>query len=583
MIKEFAFSISNRHHFQDANKSADWEGVSSDTFVSLYDYDEYVIEYYGKHKTLSGFDGNIYMPDEFLLDIDGEKPEIARQKLIGLLILLNDMFIPYKIYFSGRGFHVGIPSKAFRWQPCKDLHLKVKDVLKNAGIFDYADSSVTDKTRIIRLVNTKNTKSGLYKVQISEKMVQADEPIENIIKHAYRPQDQTQIEMECDPVFDVLSRNKKSKGDEIIIESQGRTPDPVNHTCIQRMLAGSGYGKRHAVALRIASYLRWRYPEDIVQLIMEDWRSKVDHPEHKFSTREMKSIVENCYTGHNGAGYRYGCNDQIMDEHCSSTCKLYKSKKSQTIMDAESMEKAIIDFYTESVTPLNIGSLYGQDFPIYPGEVVILQAPPASMKTMLLQNWATAFKKQTYFMEMEMSARQIWSRFVMIEMGWTEEELVEHYMQKKNGMDERFKWLTMDYSAPYPYELDKRISILNKKPEVVIVDHMGLFRSKQRDSNMKAEEVSQALSELAIKHNVIVFAVSEISKQAFNEGMNIASSKGSFRVAYNANKVLSLKPFKDKETGLIKNIQVVSDKNREKEHLNVLLKINNVRIEKDDQ
>jgi rRNA-processing protein FCF1 len=68
---------------------------------------------------------------------------------------------------------------------------------------------------------------------------------------------------------------------------------------------------------------------------------------------------------------------------------------------------------------------------------------------------------------------------------------------------------------------------------------------------MKVEEASQALMELAVKHNVIVFTVSEISKQAMVEGMNIASSRGSFRVAYNANKILSLKPFKD-DKGVLK-------------------------------
>ena len=94
---------------------------------------------------------------------------------------------------------------------------------------------------------------------------------------------------------------------------------------------------------------------------------------------------------------------------------------------------------------------------------------------------------------------------------------------------------------------------------------------------MKVEEASQALMELAVKHQVIVFTVSEISKQAMVEGMNIASSRGSFRFAYNANKILSLKPFKDEE-GNIKMLQLVSDKNRERETLNIKLSIDNVRM-----
>ena len=293
----------------------------------------------------------------------------------------------------------------------------------------------------------------------------------------------------------------------------------------------------------------------------------------------MDGLVEGVYTGHGGQGYRYGCNDNIMDKHCVNTCKLYKAKKSTSTMDAEAMEKELVEFFNRDSVPINIGTLYGQDFPIHPGEVVIIQAPPASMKTMLLQNWMVALKRPTYFIEMEMSPRQIWSRFVMIENNWTQEQLIEHYSQFKNGMEDKFKWLTVDYSCPFPYELEKRISMMAVKPELVIVDHMGLFRSKQKDNNMKVEEASQALMELAVKHNVVVFAVSEISKSAFKEGMDISSSRGSFRIAYNANKLLSLTPFRNKENGLIEMVQVKSDKNREKEFLNVRLNVNNVRIE----
>ena len=48
----------------------------------------------------------------------------------------------------------------------------------------------------------------------------------------------------------------------------------------------------------------------------------------------------------------------------------------------------------------------------------------------------------------------------------------------------------------------------------------------------------------------------------------------------NANKLISLKPFKNKETGLVEMIDIKSDKNREKEHLYARLSVNNVRIEK---
>ena len=576
MIKEMALSLTNRHHFIDTNKVGDWQGLAKDTFISLYDYDEYVIDFVKNKGSLSGFDGLIYMPDEFILDVDGSSPKAAREKTVGLTLLLKDLLVPYNLYFSGTGFHLGIPSSAFRWKPSNDLHINVKAALLNAGIFEYADPSVTDKIRIIRLNNTLNMKSNLWKQCIpdSDLYLELDAFLQ---KMKVRGKIIPNYELECDPVFDVLSKKKDKKDTMVKDQDHGRNPDPVNYPCISSMLSGAVRGSRHATALRITAHLRWTYPEQIVRLVMEDWRQKVTNNEHPFTEKEMASIVENCYTGHGGSGYRYGCNDEIMDNHCKNSCRLYKAKASQTLMDASSMEANLIDFYTKEQNGINLGEPYGQHFPVYPGEVVILQAPPKSMKTMVLQNWVNHFKRPTYFMEMEMSPRQMWARFVMIENGWSEEQIAEHYSQMKNGISQGFNWLTMDFSSCHPFELQKRIQMLPRKPEIVIVDHMGLLRSKQKDNNMKGEEASQGLMELAVQQNIIVIAVSEITKQAFNEGMNLASAKGSFRIAYNANKVISVAPQKNPE-GLIRALHIKSEANREKEVLDARVFVDGVQI-----
>tara|TARA_R100000278_G_C5475762_1_gene166371 strand:+ start:625 stop:2400 length:1776 start_codon:yes stop_codon:yes gene_type:complete len=588
MIKEFAFGLSQRHYFQDAGNVCDWMNIDKDTYMSLYDFDDSITEYFGKNNSLSGFDGLVYIPDEFILDVDGKENDNlkeASQKAIGLTILLEDLGIPFRIYFSGnKGFHFGIPGTSFRWKPDKNLHLKVKDALTNAGIFDYADPSVTDKTRLIRVNNTKNLKQGLWKCVIPNSILHEENVLEAIQKIAFKPGDVSDFDLECDPVFDVLERNnneEEAKPPQFI--SQGRNPDPVNYPCISSMLSSHAVGERHATALRLSAWFRWLYPESVVRTIMEQWRQQVDNPSSPFEAKEMESIIKSAYESHGGQGNRYGCNDSIMDKHCSQTCKLYKSKKSQSVMDAQTMEQDLINFLRSDVNPINLGDIYqGEDFPIYPGEVVVIQAPPKSMKTMFLQNVMNGLKRPTYFIEMEMSPRQIWSRFVQIEMGWSEEELRTHYQQMQNGMDKRFKWLTVDYSCPYANELEKRISMLPVKPEIVVVDHMGLFKSKQRDPNMKTEEASQAMMELAVRHNVIVFAVSEITKSAFHEGsMNIASAKGSFRTAYNTNKLLSVIPSKSLKTGLIEQLRVRCEANREREHLDVTLKVNNSSIVKE--
>ncbi len=581
LYKEYALGVSNRHNFQAADKISEWMGTDSDTFMSLYDYDEYVVEFYAKNKSLSGYDGLIYMPDEFILDVDGKTPWNAAQKTLKLLERLEGINVPYELYFSGRGFHIHISETAFKWRPSKNLHIRVKEELTKHGIFKYADPSVTDKSRLIRVPHTKNTKSGSWKNQFQPRWLDEKELLKDqIVKWCDKPREYPLKDLQCKEVFDVFDKEEVKEKQPIKIAS---TRDPVNTNCIQKMMEGAPHGKRHMVALRVASYLRWNFPENVVRLIMEDWRIKVSNDaQSEFKPEEMEGIIEGCYTGHDGQGYRYGADDPVIKFYCNSRCTLHRGAKAENMMDSSSMENELINFYAQDLKPINLGEPYEQNFPVYPGETVIIQAPPASMKTMLLQNWANYFKKQTYFVEMEMSPRQIWSRFVQIEMGWDEKQLSEHYKQMKNGMDKRFEWLTVDYSAPYAQELEQRITSLPIKPEIVIVDHLGLFKSKQKDNNMKVEEASQAIMELAVRQNVIVFAVSEVSKSAFKEGMDISSSRGSFRIAYNANKVISINPFKNKETGLVELLDIKCDKNREKEHLQVRLAVNNVRIEKSE-
>tara|TARA_R100001082_G_scaffold106772_1_gene79957 strand:- start:2165 stop:3907 length:1743 start_codon:yes stop_codon:yes gene_type:complete len=578
MIKEFALSLSNRHHFHESNKMSQLEGTPQDTFMSLWDYDEYVIEYFNKKKKLAGFDGLIYMPDELILDVDGKDTKEAQHKTLILMEILYKKQIPYQIYFSGRGFHVNIPSSAFKWEPCKDLHLKVKDRLSAIGIYKYADPSVTDKTRIIRVPNTLNTKSKRWKIPLTESEFKAfDLDFRNQPRREFKyPQ------MICEPVFDVLDRTREKESKPLKVDAElGRDPDPTNYTCIQLMLKGVSQGSRHMTALRLGSHLRWRYPEKVVRLIMEDWRQRVDKHDVPFTKEELDKIITSCYIANEGSGYNYGCSDSIKDSLCQSTCFLYKSKNNQSVMTATDMENVLIDFYTSDIVPINFNNMYEQvdSFPIYPGEVVLLQAPPKSMKTMLLMNWINFFKKNTYMMELEMSPRQMMSRFIMIEKGWDENDLTTHYSKNKNGLDVDFSWLQVDYNSCYPYEIEKRIQMLPEKPEILVVDHLGLLRSRMKDNNMKVEEASQVLTEIAVQYDLIVFVISEITKSAFHEGMNIASSKGSFRVAYNVNKVLSLEPLFDvKEKSLIKGLKLDSTANREKETLHVDLSLNGLRL-----
>ena len=96
------------------------------------------------------------------------------------------------------------------------------------GIFEYADPSVTDKTRIIRVLNTKNTKSGFYKVDIEKDWLFHQNAKELITDRAKRPNKllHNYLVTGHDTVFDVVDKIVESEIEpeieSIIFKEEGR-------------------------------------------------------------------------------------------------------------------------------------------------------------------------------------------------------------------------------------------------------------------------------------------------------------------------------------------------------------------------
>jgi len=583
MIKEYAVGgVSKRGILAPSNLISQFYNTPQDTFHSLYDYGEHVGDYVKDNNSISGYDGVIYMPDEFILDVDGKDEKQAQQLTMGLVMMLNDMMIPYQLYFSGTGFHVNISRSAFSWKPSKTLHTAVKRCLTDMGFFDFADPSVTDKTRLIRVPLTKNCKEncGLYKTPLKDGELNLS--IEEIQKLAQSPRLKFKFkELETEPKIKVLDyQNSEKVVKPYTVGSGEHKPMETNFPCIQTMMSEDvEIGERHDTGLRIASHLKARYDEEYVVAIMEMWRDKVSSDAYPFDDKELEGIIRSSYEGHNGEGNNYGCSDYLKSKHCKSSCFLYKTKMDSGIMSGRQMLDELSGFYKEGIEPFQFGDMLDKDYPIYPGEFVMIQAPPKSMKTMFLQNMLNFFKKQTYFLQLEMSSLQMGRRFVQIENGWEKEDIEANSHKLNGAMYDFLDYIHIDYKNCYVSELSKRISTLPIKPEIVIMDHIGLMMSNNADPNFKNEPITQGLVDLARHHKVIVFAITEITKSALENGMNIASSKGSFRAAYNATKILSIEPIKNVDTEKMEALKLRTIADREgNDPLNVQLKVNGVQI-----
>jgi hypothetical protein len=181
---------------------------------------------------------------------------------------------------------------------------------------------------------------------------------------------------------------------------------------------------------------------------------------------------------------------------------------------------------------------------------------------------------------MEMSPRQMYIRHVQIRGNKMYEEVERDLRNGVIEFEEDAEWLTIDYKPCFPFELQKRLDLMRTKPEIVIIDHLGLMESNKYDMNAKLEEIMASLRDIAIKNNILVIAVSEMTKESMNTKNGvpaIAASRGSARIGYTANKVLQIQAYR--EDGDISYLKLECVANREKESLYVHLEPFNCKLE----
>ena len=110
--------------------------------------------------------------DTIFIDIDPDNKDglpreqflDAYEKYYEVKSILDDTGYTYRVYYSGRGFHIYIDFNAVRLEHYAET---VEKFLKSIGIIDYIDTHVVgDMMRMARFPLTKNSKTGLYMKRI---------------------------------------------------------------------------------------------------------------------------------------------------------------------------------------------------------------------------------------------------------------------------------------------------------------------------------------------------------------------------------------------------------------------------------
>ena len=160
--------------------------------------------------------------------------------------------------------------------------------------------------------------------------------------------------------------------------------------------------------------------------------------------------------------------------------------------------------------------------PLVPGELVVLLADTGVGKTALLQNLARkAAPNSVLLFELELPGSLLFERFIQQDCGLIGEEVLSAYKQGNPPAwhDDRLAHIwTCDRSGVTPEEIERVIADapqkMGCKPSIVIVDYIGLVRSKGAGAK-RYERISDAAEQMKViakNQDVVIVMASQIGR-----------------------------------------------------------------------
>jgi len=179
------------------------------------------------------------------------------------------------------------------------------------------------------------------------------------------------------------------------------------------------------------------------------------------------------------------------------------------------------------------------------GELITIIGDTKLGKTAFIQNIvARANQFKCLYLSLEVNEKLMWRRFCQIAFNKTKEEVVNHYLNDDiaftNEAKKKLGHLKVLTVSP---EINNIIDVIsNIQPKIIVIDTIDEIRVDYvNDSLMKTQRIVSKLKEIAQKYEVIIFAVSHISKTAAYEGsLNRHSAKGDSAIEQKSDKLLGI-------------------------------------------
>jgi hypothetical protein len=311
--------VNNRNKIADIHTVKNFIGLV-DSYITYFRYNNDMVFHFREKHTVRGYQGQAFA--EWLpIDIDSENLYEAQDNLNKLIQNLERYQVDPAIcrfYFSGsKGFHVMIPSRLFGAIPSDDINKRFRAVALSLAEGIKIDTSIYDKTRLFRLQNTINSKSGLYKIELFHFQA-INLPIESIKEMAKHPVKKLPIKTEFE-----LNETLKAIYDTALqqsIKKEGTTEGVKTYLCMMKLNQGVSQGERDNVGVRVAAHLkRSGLSKPMIWAALTAWN---DLNQPSLERDALERIFDQGLSE-----YQFGCNDHILKRYCDKQCLFYKETR----------------------------------------------------------------------------------------------------------------------------------------------------------------------------------------------------------------------------------------------------------------
>ena len=517
-------------------------------YRSMYLYNEDAVDFARSKNSIRSYYGGRSI-DNILIDIDREQntDDFTLRKCQSIVYQLNSELElsrdSFRVYFSGSGYHIIIPNSVFNFPSCEELPFIVKETMMK--LLPEIDPMVYIRTGLYRVPHTINKKTGLYKVPLhfNEVMTYSWQKIHDLAKTPRLEFPYTELVGDGEFEDHIVQASPVKR-------AMGKVSEPAKVvSCVQKMYnIGPQQGNRHKTLLRIVSHFRRSgVPSSAAKAALLEWN------DGSLNENEVLTQVEYAYN----KGYQFGCNDELMTEHCNPRCIHYKRKDysvevaDHNVLQAQLSERLNTDFTGKSY---NLSKALGvdEDCTFFPGDLVTIFGPTGSSKTTLAHNIALGYDHlndridenlqiKTLYLSLELAGWYMHRRSLQIVANQPKDTVSSDYNKIYPLVADKLSHITVQTVSPTLEQIQAKIKEL--QPAMVIVDYIDLVDTPPsvRGEYEQIKYISHGLSNMAVNNDIIILQISQVSREySRNEVLDLYAGKGSGAIENASRKVIGL-------------------------------------------